>query len=270
MLVRARTGLAGAGLCVITGRLTAEGAVAPDLFFAAASILLVIGFAQAVNDIVDCELDRVDKAHRPLPSGALSTRAAVRIAAGCAGGALLLAAVVGGTQVAFAAILLLLSWRYSVRWKSTVLWGNFVVAALASCSVSYGVVAVGALDDVTIAVHLLVFIFGFAFEILKDAVDVRGDQVSGVVTLATQRGVRVAAATTAALAVLSVALATAPAFLIHDPIPYLIAVGVGFALPAAVSAVLLAVQVQDESDLKTPYRLMRVAWVGGILSLVWL
>jgi 4-hydroxybenzoate polyprenyltransferase len=267
MLVRSGTCAAGAVVCLVGAHASSRGPITANAVWAAASIAFLVAFAQVVNDVFDRDLDARTKPFRPLPAGALSVREAKGIAASCAALGIGLAAAVP-VLVPFAILLLVLSWAYSRYWKDTVLFGNVLVAAVASCSVAFGAVAAGGVTPIALAVQAAVFAFSCTFEVLKTGVDVEGDAAAGLTTAATRLGVRTTSLIAAGLAAVAVVAALVPALLVARPGAYLVAIAVAAVVPTLTAAVLLLARGRSASDLTLPFRLLRVAWTGGVLALV--
>jgi geranylgeranylglycerol-phosphate geranylgeranyltransferase len=260
-LVRVGTCTTGAILCLLGAALAGNAAGAA---LATVSIACAIAFAQVVNDISDVDLDRLDKPHRPLPTGAISLAAARATAITTAAACLLAAAASRPATFAFAVVLIALSWLYSTHLKSTVLAGNVVVAALASSTVTFGAVAAGAVPPRVLALQAMLATFSLAFEVLKTAVDASGDAAGDVRTVATRFGARAAARLSAVLCLAFVATVPWPA--LHDarPLPYLLAITAGAAVPAAIAAI----RIFTDTELAGPLWLLRKVWITGVLALL--
>lgn len=110
---------------------------------AALAAIALTAAANAWNDIADVDIDRLAHPARPLPSGALSVRAA-RVVAWCAAAVGLALAwmarpALGAVSVAVLAVM----WGYSPWLKRRGVVGNAAVAVLASLPFLYGAWAVG-------------------------------------------------------------------------------------------------------------------------------
>jgi 4-hydroxybenzoate polyprenyltransferase len=74
----------------------------------------------AANDWADRELDAVERPERPIPSGRISPRAAVGVAAGLTGAGLVAAALAGGRRsLGVASVLAATVWIYDLKLKNT-------------------------------------------------------------------------------------------------------------------------------------------------------
>lgn len=150
---------------------------------------LILAAGNALNDVCDVEIDRINRPNRPLPSGRLSRQEAMRFACGCALIGWTLAGGVGrwvlGIVVAATGLLLL----YSLVLKRMPLGGNLVVGVLTSGVVFVGGVGVNQPSATGVPV-LLVFLFTVAREILKDIEDLEGDRYGGAKTAPVCWGVK--------------------------------------------------------------------------------
>ncbi|MEW6751596.1 MAG: geranylgeranylglycerol-phosphate geranylgeranyltransferase [Candidatus Latescibacterota bacterium] len=180
-------------LSVAVGALTAGTALPPGrALLAALSALLVAAAGNALNDVQDLAADRINRPHRPLPSGRLGRRAALWGAAGLAAAGWALAAWVSPAHLLLACTVTGLLALYDLRLKSTVLWGNVVVGLAAACAFPYGALAAGGLGRSWIPAGFA-FLFHLGREIIKDLEDQAGDRASGLVTLPLRCGERRAA-----------------------------------------------------------------------------
>ncbi len=182
LLPRPLNGLITA-LSVGIGALTSDQAPAwLALLLAAFSATLINGAGNALNDLMDIDIDRINRPLRPLPAGRLSPNAALMQS-------LLLALV--GCALAFwlspwhgliaLAVVALLA-VYSISLKNSLLWGNVLVAFVGAIAFPYGALAAGDIGRSWIPA-LFAFLFHLGREIVKDIEDVAGDQIRGERTL---------------------------------------------------------------------------------------
>lgn len=148
----------------------------PRVALAALVAVTLATFANAFNDVCDVEIDRVAHPARPLPSGELSTRAALMLACGAAAAALVTSSLLSpGFAVASALVLALMA-LYSTHLKRTGLPGNLCVAALASLPFVYGAWAAGA-PAAALPLFALAVPLHLARELAKDLDDAPGDRL---------------------------------------------------------------------------------------------
>src|SRR3989442_679957 len=104
----------------------------------------ISAYLLVVNDVYDVEVDRVNQPSRPVPSGKVTSRGAIRLSVG-----LLLAGLASSTlTLSIWALLIagaysLLSWLYSVRAKKAGIYGNLIVASSLAIPFIYGGVIAG-------------------------------------------------------------------------------------------------------------------------------
>lgn len=257
-------GVALGGL-LAAGAEALEGASAGALALAMGSAALIGAGANAINDVFDLEIDRVNRPGRPLPSGEVSVGAARSVWAACSALGIGLGAFVSWAHLGIAAGSVALLYGYSARLKRTPLAGNVAVALVLGLAIFYGGLAVG---PATGALWLgAAFAFGstLAREVVKDLEDVAGDAAGGARTLPIVLGERAAAA---------VAAVAAGATLAALPLGPTIGLGSDFlalALPAAglllaATWALLGAPGSGEGAARAS-ALFKAAMVAGILAL---
>lgn len=153
--------------------------ITEPLLFAALSAALITAGGNALNDLCGITEDRINKPHRPLPSGRLSSGIA-RIEMGIfllAGILLALPLPTPALAIVLTAIASLI--LYNTYLKRVPLIGNLTVSALGGLAFLYGGAAVENLS----APYLIAgfaFLFHLGRELLKDLEDSAGDrQLSG-------------------------------------------------------------------------------------------
>ena len=182
LLPRPLNGLITA-LSVGIGTLTADQAPSwPAVLLAAFSAALINGAGNAFNDLIDIDIDRINRPLRPLPSGRLSPKTArieslLLALAGCA-----LAFWLSFWHGVIALIVVVLLAVYSISLKHSLLWGNVLVAVVGAIAFPYGALAAGDIGRSWIPA-LFAFLFHLGREIVKDIEDVAGDQIRGERTL---------------------------------------------------------------------------------------
>ncbi len=153
--------------------------ITEPLIFAALSAALITAGGNALNDLCGITEDRINKPHRPLPSGLLSPSIA-RIEMGIfllAGIFLALPLPMPALAIALTAVTSLIF--YNIYLKRVPLIGNLIISALGGLAFLYG----GAAVKVISAPYLIAsfaFLFHLGRELLKDLEDSAGDrQLSG-------------------------------------------------------------------------------------------
>ena len=180
--------------CLITAVSVGVGSVASgislnpiDTLLAALAAALVTGAGNSHNDLVDLEIDRINRPRRPLPAGLISTRHAAIESLLLAVGGIALAWWIGpwtGAIATFVAVGLLV---YNTTLKGSTLWGNLLVSALAATAFPFGAIASGGWGRSWVPATFA-FLFHLGREIVKDIEDTAGDRSRGARTLALQIG----------------------------------------------------------------------------------
>jgi geranylgeranylglycerol-phosphate geranylgeranyltransferase len=224
--------------------------------------------ANAINDVFDVAIDRVNRPDRPLPSGAVTVGAARGLWAVNSALGIGLSAFLSMEHLGIALFSVLLLYGYSAWLKKTPLAGNLAVALVLGFAILYGGLAVAPTGW---AVLLLGAGFAagttLAREVAKDIEDAAGDATEGARTLPLVAGPKVAVAV-----VVGVTAATLAAF------PLALEAGLGadfflLALPAAglllaaVWALLRASGETLERDAARASLLLKAAMIMGILAL---
>jgi len=208
------------GFAVIVGATLANPNVSsvfwPNLVYGFVAGFMLTAASMAINDYYDREIDAINEPNRPIPSGSIKPKEALIFA-------LIL------TSIGFAAAYLtnptnficlitaIISWTISVTYvtvgKGTGLLGNFLVSLCVATPLLYGSLAVTNWIESNVLIFAsIAFLSNTGREITKGIVDVRGDKMQNVKTLAVRFGEK-KAAVAAALFYLSAVLLT--------PIPWL-------------------------------------------------
>lgn len=187
-LGRPLTSLTGS-LAVLLGGYVAGTGNWTAVILAVLATFLISMAANAWNDYLDIEIDRINQPTRPLPSGLVRPKAALIFSASLTILALLLALFINQAAFIIAAISTSLLYLYSWKLKSTVLFGNFTVATISGMSAVFGGVAAGnARPSLWLAAIIFSAIMGR--EILKTLADYEGDLGQHCRTISTAWGRR--------------------------------------------------------------------------------
>jgi len=187
-LGRPLTTLSGV-LAVFLGGYVAGTGAWGNIFLAGLATMLISAAANAWNDCLDVEIDRVNKPKRPLPSGKVSLRTARWFSFILAGLSLLVATFINWPAFLIALLSNITLYIYSLRLKSTVLLGNATVATISALSAVFGGVAAGNVVP-TLWLALIIFLGIMGREVLKTMADYEGDLSQRCRTVATVWGRR--------------------------------------------------------------------------------
>jgi geranylgeranylglycerol-phosphate geranylgeranyltransferase len=269
MLIRIRACLAG-GAAVLLGAFLSGGlARLTDgrCLAASAGIALAVAAANVVNDIVDMRADSVSKRSRPLPSGRISVDAGRAVAVVLTAGALLLAFSAGLGPGLEMTGLLTLAIGYSWAFKSTVLFGNVVVACCASFPVLYGGVVAGSVTRAIWVACALSFLFILAYETLKTLRDRESDAAVGLRTLATRADPRSSARLFVSWVVVLASAVLAASVVSSRVTLYLLSILPLLVLLGFATAPCYKKNLSD-SSIQRSLRLLRLAWLVGLVDML--
>jgi geranylgeranylglycerol-phosphate geranylgeranyltransferase len=212
------------GCTAILAYLIATGTLITETALLFLIVFVVTGAGNTINDYFDAGIDRINRPGRPIPSGAVSEKAALSYALilFTAGIALsfLTNAICAGIAVFNSLVLIL----YAARFKGIPFIGNLTVSYLAGSIFVFG----GALAGIpgilaTLPLTAITFSGTLARELLKDAEDVEGDSAFGAKTIPLIAGIRPAAIL--ALAVVLVAIAFSFVPFLSWGVTYLLLIG---------------------------------------------
>jgi len=260
---------------VALGALLAGG---PEAFAGPAlgRVLLAMGSAalvgvagNAINDVYDLEIDRINRPGRPLPAGLVTPQAARGLWAALTGLGVLLGVLVSPMHAGIAASAAALLWAYSAWLKRTAGWGNLAVAAILGLAILYGGLVPGGAPGAAWLGAAFAFLTTLAREVAKDVEDAAGDAAGGARTLPVRWGARRAAV---------LAVGVAAVTLLVLPAPAVLGVGwafLGFGLPAAACLLgaawaLLAAGAEADGDDDAAWRrgaARASAWLKGAMVL---
>lgn len=133
-----------------------------------AAAALVIAGGNAINDVFDVELDTKNKPWRPIPSGAISKRAALALAIIAFGLGITFGAATNVYMLYltfFASILLIM---YSGLLKHIKFIGNIVISSLVGILFVSGLLIAGKIVKIGLTIGFFAFLINWAREIVKD------------------------------------------------------------------------------------------------------
>jgi geranylgeranylglycerol-phosphate geranylgeranyltransferase len=259
-LGRPLTTLSGV-LAVFLGGYVAGTGAWGNILLAGLTTLLISAAANAWNDYLDVEIDRINQPQRPLPAGKVSLRAARWFSFVLTMLSLVTASFINLPAFLIAVASSAILYIYSLRLKSTVLLGNATVATVSALSAIFGGVAAGNVVP-TLWLALIIFLGIMGREVLKTMADYEGDLSQRCRTVATVWGRRKARIVFYILAV---------ATLIVMMLPYLTGYyGPAYAYIVAfgVYPVVIYIMLHVSRD-RTGYQLERMSQLMKYDYLVW-
>ena len=200
-MVGAILGSAGGGV---------DSVLASPVILAAVSIALLGAGANIMNDIIDVEIDRVNRPDRPLVSGRFSMWAARVFSGVMLAGGLAIPMWISGTHTRVAFLVT----AYNLKLKQVPLLGNISIGILTAFALLFGSLSVH-VNSFVLAAMVFAFLTTLAREIVKDMEDVIGDASADVRTLPLSSGILSARYLSVTIVCLTIVLTPIP-FLVLD------------------------------------------------------
>ena len=178
ILFRVWNALFAAGVCAFSFFIiNADVEILPVI-----GIFFLVCFANAHNDVVDFEVDKINRPNRVLPSGKISVKTAKIAASLC-----LLLGVVAEPLLLIVGILTFVYNRYL---KGLPLVGNFMVALLTCAPIAVPIIKFGLPQPILTMLAFFAFMLTFVREITKDIEDMPGDSSMNLKTFPLLFGVK--------------------------------------------------------------------------------
>jgi len=157
------------------------------LFLAGLVGFIITAAGNSLNDIIDVDIDRINRPQRPLPSAKVKIKQAWMLFV-----FLLTVSMVLSFLIDHLAFLIVLSSNallilYSVSIKRVPLFGNIVVSFLTSYAFIFGGMVVGNVNDALIP-SVFAFLITLIREVIKDMEDIEGDKIARVITFPIKYG----------------------------------------------------------------------------------
>ena len=185
----------------------------------------------SLNDYFDLEVDLINNPTRPIPAGVVCSREAIVYALTFGSLGLAISFLINLSCFALAIFSLALMAYYNGVGKKTGFLGNLVVSCCVALPFIYGGFVIGDVRLILWLFATLAFVSNIGREVVKGIVDVRGDIVKGIRTIAATRGNSFAARIASAFFTAAVALSSVPLILDLVSIlylPFVVASDIGF------------------------------------------
>ena len=236
----------------------------PNLILAGMIGFFTCGFGNIVNDLYDIEIDKVNNPKRPLPSGRVDKKLVILLAL-----SLFIISILFSISLGFLVFLLvfgasLFLFVYAAYLKKTIA-ANFVVSLLTGLSFILG----GTVMKNYSCIYPFIFSFfiNMPREIIKDIIDIKGDEANGVVSLPMIFGKeRVSAFGAFLLGVLCVLLPL-PYILRILSLRYMIAVLL-LAYPLIFYCMLRLLKKPSEDGLLKSSKLIKISMAVGLIAMI--
>lgn len=264
-LGRPLTSLTGS-LAVLLGGYVAGTGAWQNIALAVLATFFISMAANAWNDYLDIEIDRINQPSRPLPSGRVRPQSALTFSIVLTVLALGITLFINQLAFTIAVVSAILLYLYSWKLKSTVLFGNFTVATISAMSAIFGGVAAGNVRP-SLWLAAIIFTAIMGREILKTLADYEGDLRQHCRTISTAWGRRPARIFFYCLGALTIVVMFLPyALQVYQPIYGLIvALGV---FPVLIYVVLKVTRYRTGPQLERLSQLMKydfLIWFVAVL-----
>lgn len=256
------------GIMVAVPEFSLKGKAAVNAVLGFITGFTFLATANVINDYYDREIDAVNEPNRPIPSGVIRPKEALVYASILSAVGYITASLTNRVECF---ILATVSWillmYYSTKGKRAGLLGNLVVSVCIALPFIYGGFA--AETGVSLILGLfsaMAFLSNTGREITKGIVDVEGDKLQGVRTVAVRYGARTAAAASVCFYAAAVTLSFLPLFLEETSfwyLPFVALADLGFIL----SSVSLIRNFSRENARRIK-NLVRLWMVIGLLAFV--
>ena len=226
---------------------------------------LVAAGANAINDVFDIEIDRINRPNRPLPRGSLRSAEARRMW-------LLVSLAAIGINIflnmaAFLIVVLSVAilYVYSSKLKRTVLLGNLVIGLMTGLAFIYGGAVIGRVERAVVPA-VFAFLVNLTRELLKDVEDVKGDRQDQAVTLPVKYGVTpsLVLASITVLVLIGTTIAVAGLAVYHPAFLYIVLVADGL----MGASMIIVWRDHSIKVLRVASTILKVSMIIGLVSII--
>ena len=160
---------------------TKNNHISTNLFLAGLVGFLITAAGNSINDIIDIDIDRINRPNRPLPSLIITLKQAWVLFVMLVTTSLVLSLFLN--QFAFLIVLLsnVLLILYSLTIKRVMLFGNIVISFLTAYAFIFGGIVVENVKGALIPA-VFAFLINLIREMIKDMEDIKGDKLAGLNT----------------------------------------------------------------------------------------
>jgi len=199
------------GFAVIVGAsLVSSLNFSSNLFFGFVTSFTLTAASMVTNDYYDRKIDAINEPKRPIPRGDVSPKEAIVFTSVLSILGFVFAYLTNFPSFALAIFAWIISIVYITKGKSTGMSGNFLVSLTVVIPFIYGGLVVGQLETSALLFVAIVFLSNTGREITKGIVDVEGDRLHNIGTLAVKYGERKAAIFASLFSLLAVFLSPLP------------------------------------------------------------
>jgi len=170
-------------LGVVTGAFLAGAPLNLELLIASLVALLIAGGGNAINDYVDFKVDKINKPHRPIPSGRLTRNEVGSFAFVTFMISIFLVYFLNDYMKILALLNIFIIVSYSLKLKQFPIIGNLGPSWLAASSFIFGSLLTLRIVPLVSLLFIMAFSTNMGREIIKSIEDMKGDRRFNVKTL---------------------------------------------------------------------------------------
>ena len=237
-----------------------------DVFLISLSVTISFAAGNIINDIIDFEIDKINRPERILPRGLLSISFVKSFYIVLVLISLFLAAVISVQFLVILISLNLLLLLYSTHLKSVILLSNFIVAFATAFPLVLGGLVVNNIEGGLIPAGFA-FMTNFIREIIKDVEDIKGDSSEGVKTFPQFVGIKKAITFTISLIILLMILDTLPFLLSIYNVEYFVLIMI-FVNPVFVYIIKLLFGNNDLVTINKVSSLLKLNMIIGLIAIL--
>lgn len=220
--------------------------------------------AMILNDYFDISVDKVNVPHRPLASGLVSPGSAITLTVITSILGLIVSFFINLIAVLLFIGFWLIGFLYNWRLKEKGLWGNLLVSSSVAVTFILGGITAGhGWSPVVWILSGMAFMINLGEEIAADAMDMEGDSLRGVKSLAIKLGRKRALQISFALFTVAVAISILPYVLGLLDISYLLIIAV-----TDILIVFFGIRLLSSPTLQIGRNAIRSVYLSGLLGLM--
>jgi geranylgeranylglycerol-phosphate geranylgeranyltransferase len=236
----------------------------PQLLLACLVAFIACAFGNLINDLSDIEIDRINNPQRPLVKGTVNETVVIVGAVLFAALALMLSLSLGALSFLTVAVAIALLFLYGMILKRTIA-ANFLVACVSGLSFVLG--GIVASNNLCIIPFIFSFFVHTPREIIKDVLDMQGDEKGGVTSLPIRFGVERSFRASALLLGILCVLLPIPFFLQVLKLRYMLIVLL-FAYPVLIYTVIKLLRKPSKRELTTLSTLVKISMAVGLVAMI--
>ena len=255
------------GATVIICAIMIDGLSKANLIIKGVIIVMAFtGAANALNDYLDLDIDKINKKKRPLVAGHLTPKFALNLSIVLnVLGIVIASATSKPAMIISVGIALPLIIAYNCWLKGTILFGNLAVSLIIAITFLFSGSLFNELEKMVLPA-LLAFCFTFVREFIKDMADEQGDREMGLNTLPVKLGLLTSAKIAISMIIVLLFVITLPYLMGFYNKNYLFISLIGIGIPLAYIISLLIKMPSSNNCIKAS-RLLKVCTLIGLIAI---